>query len=499
MEPVTVRKQNVVERVLSTLSPRYRVANAAAREVESLVERGYGASRSAAAQTRIDGSWAPGVAGTLKGLSPYVTRKTRARSQQYDRDHVLYSALLSRSVDFCVGRGHALQATTPDEDWNNRAEALWRDYWKRPEVTGLTGVEVERDAWRSWKRDGDAGSILLGDGRIQLIDADQLQTPDGKSNDYRFFDGVEVDNTGRPVRFHVSVRSQNPSDRYSRDTEPVEARDFVWLPNTKRRADVRGTPAMAAAFPLLDQIDGYIEAGIVAARMSACFGIISRTAKPATGYGAVDKTTKDSDGVSRPRINMEPGIFRFEQHADELTQVDPKQPGQQFEPIVRTLIRLASLEMGFPMEIAVLDFSTSNYSRAKAAMNQAIRSAEPQQEIFIRRFLSRIYQWRISKWIKDGRLPRNDQAWNHRFIPHPWQFLDPIKDVQGKMLEVAAGFNTVGDVVMASGRDPLVVERKRAEEVARQKALGIPVLVPSGVQEIAIDGGTDGEGQNTQE
>lgn len=467
MHKVEPPKQPVIDRVISYLAPTYAARRTAAREALALMPRG-GARGSArgAIKTRLDDNWTYGTNGTVSRLSTSNQRSMRARAQQLDRDNSLFSTLLSRSVDFCVGKGFVVQALTDDEGWNNQAEALWRDYWQSPEASGLSGLEVDRAMWRAWKRDGAAEAVLLKDGRIQLIEDAQLVTPRENLTKAEYFDGVEVDKSYRPVAFHVATDN---------GTQRVPARDMLYLPNLKRVVDVRGTPALASSFGLFDQIDGYIEAAIVAARMAACFGIIRKMESPSSGPAGLP-LVKNSDNQAQPQITVEPGLFEYAATADELSQIDPKQPGAQFEPLVRTLMRIAALEMGFPAEVAFLDFSTSNYSRAKASLNQAQRSAEPQQQVFINRFRTPLYRWRISKWMKEGKLPRRDDAWKHKIIADPWPYIDPRHDISGLMMEVDAGLKTEADQILARGGDPADVRKRRAHELDEKRKLGIPVM-----------------------
>lgn len=466
--------QPVLDRLIRYVAPGWAIRREVARRVGDDIDRLYRSSQRSAVATRVDASWPNRTIGRVRSISNSDQASLRDRAQQLDRENALASSLLNRSVDFSIGRGMSLQASTEDEEWNREVEALWTAYWEQPEVTGLTGLEVERHAWRCWHRDGDVGAILLRDGKVQLIEGGQLRTPDRQLSDDRFYHGVEVNGAYRPVRFHLAVQGRS-RDRFTTETQAIDARDFVWLPRLKRHIDVRGTPVFAPVFGLFDQIDGYVEASVIAARVAACFSVLLRRRNPTKWLGGLGTAT-NSDGVSQAQITLEPGAVHYVDTDEDAIQVRPEQPGQQFEPVVKLLVRFAGLEAGFPIELALLDFSSRSFTSARAALIQAQRGAEPLQTIFIKRFMSRIYRWRVSKWIKEGLLSARDDAWRHRFIPYPWQLLDPTKEIQGRMLEVDAGFATVADQVMAMGRDPNDVMRKRSEELARMKELGIPVM-----------------------
>jgi capsid protein len=140
------------------------------------------------------------------------------------------------------------------------------------------------------------------------------------------------------------------------------------------------------------------------------------------------------------------------------------------------MIRLLGISLGLPLEMVLLDYSQSNYSSSRAANLQAQRSFRMIQELFIDQVLSRIYRWRISKFIKDGELDDRPDSWSHRWSAPNFPQLDPQKEAQGKMLEVDAGHKTLHQVHAENGTDYDAWLAERAQECADIRAAGIPQM-----------------------
>ena len=459
-----------IDKAIGYLSPRWEMQRAQARARAAMSER-FHASYRGSVQTRLDSDWSTSnevwgqrftEANTLPSL--------RARARQLERNSVIAQALLNRCEENVVGQGMNIHATTLDEGWNRAARALWDDYWLYPEIHGLSGPETERMVFRSKMRDGDVGVIMLGDGRLQLVEGDLIETPSGKYTDRTIVDGVQTDRVGRPSRFHIASVDANGK----RTSTAVEARDFIFLTRRNRVTQWRGEPCFTPVFNLFDQVEGYTDALIVAMRMAACHGLVFKTDKRSQRVGVLPATSVN--GVAQSELEFEPGMIEYIGRDDSVEQIKPQQPGQQFDSVIAMLMRFAGMHLGLPLEMTMLDFSRTNYSSARGAMNVAQTAFKNLQMVQKDAFMSRVYRWRISKWVKEGLLTPRDDMWMHRVITAPWPFLDPIKEVQGQMMEVDFGVATEDEYIIARGKEPELVRAQRGRELEDKRKLGIAVM-----------------------
>lgn len=440
---------------------------------------GPSASYSGGVTTRVDApvDYTDFKSSGIRDLSGTRIDIMRRRARRLTQNNNLASALVNASVNFVIGGGTRIEPMTGDKAFNTAAQELWDNYWfcrngGSPDVRGMSsGPELERMLFAARIRDGDAGVILLDDGRIQAIEGDLIETPDKLSGGFKVSEGVEINNVGRPTGFWL--RTIDETNPFLRKWERVDADNFCFFPRLKRINQLRGETAFAQSFTLFEQLEGYVDGVVMAARMAAMFGLLIR--EPVTAGFAGLPTGTDSRGMNRPMFDMEAAMVKRLNPGDEVIQVKPEQPTTQFEQFVVSLVRMAGLELSLPLELALLDFSKTTYSSARAAMIVAQRAACAEHHCWCLQFISRVYRWRVSKWIKSGELkePSDGLPWKHRPIQEPYEYLNPVQDVQGDMLEIDAGLTTLGEKLIARGTTLDEFIAKRSDEITKLDAAGI--------------------------
>lgn len=425
-----------------------------------------------------------GQTGTNTPLRSTTLRAMRDRSRNLDRNNALAAALLDRACENVIGHGMKLQALTDDEDFNDAAEALWCDWWEnKADVRGmLTGAQLESLLYRAHLCDGDVGGVLLdlNNGRpdgllIQAVTGDYIDTAaGGYDTKTRTYEGITWNEFWRPLAFNVLV--DDPAN-YTRKSVPVPARDFIFYPRMKSTRQLRGEPAFATIFDLFDQTTGIIDASAVAVRIAACQAMLIKKAAAGTAFGALGSVT-NSQGTAQQALTIEPGMVHYLQPGEEVESFNPNQPQQNLTEFIRLLIRTAGLSLGLPLEILMLDFSQSNYSNARAALLQLQRACRPQQRLFCKRVMSRIYQWRISKAVNNGELALPDSIkdtfWSHNFLPPGWAWVDPEKDLSAKLTALDAGLTSKAQICAEQGEEYENIRAVRAKEIEDDAAAGLP-------------------------
>lgn len=482
MKEVVEAPMTFADRVRGWWDADYAARAAVARAVAARPWLSWGGRRGGTS-TRTTEGWngQPFGPGSNRTLTPTVRRNMVKRSRAIDENNLLGSSFLDRAVDNVIGNGMTLQATTEDDGWNTEAEALWAEYGGEIDSRGLVKShgQWQRAFYRGYKRDGDIGGLLLKAGSVQAIESDYIQTPSGggdrrQSGDPDIIDGVELGAAGRPVAFHVS-NTRNAF--YNASFNRVPARNMVWLMSNDRldREAVRGAPVLAMVGDLLDHIDKTTEAVVMAHRLAASFGLIHKRPNPAASFNALGTTATNTDGNEQKEIVIEPGMYQYAGADDDIVQVRPEHPTTSFSDFMVFLIRMAGIKLGLPLELALLDFSRTNYSSARASMEQAYRRFRIEQRIFADCSLAMIYRWRVSKWIKEGRLSDREDAWSHRWLAQPWPYLDPQKEAEGALVAIDAGFGTLSDELAKRGYQFDEWAQQRGREIKALEAAGIPI------------------------
>lgn len=464
-----------LDSLIAMLSPEWGLRRQAARNALQLsAGRGFRSAR-------------PGRLNRAKpqsGSADYHTEVQRDRRDQVDisrqlvRDNCVPDGMLQRVAENVIGpEGLKPQAGTESEDWNRKAEELWTEWgYREADVRKLaTFPELQRLLCRTWLRDGDVGLIKRSDGRLQTVLSDQLASPPGKELDARFRDGIELDRDGAPARFYVvddpDADLTNPNRRYTTKRRVIDTRDFIFL---ARRADpeqTRGMPVFAQAEHLFEHLDGLIEAVVVAARMAACYGLVIETP-----YGPNQTLPQNpgANGALYRTENIEPGSVKYLELGEKMSQLTPSQPATNFSDFVAALARLCGLQLGLPLELVFLDFSRTNYSSARAALLQAYRAFECLQAYFGDHLMRAVWEWQVGRWIAQGKLrPRAD--WRKvTFVAPAWQWIDPVKELQGAALELDLGLATWAEMVRRLGKDAETMFKARTEELKKRKKEGWP-------------------------
>lgn len=250
---------------------------------------------------------------------------------------------------------------------------------------------------------------------------------------------------------------------------------------------------MAQIFGLFDQIDGYLEATVTAARIAACFGILIKTNAAAAAFGNL-QTQQNQNAQAQRIANIEPGMVQYLAPGDEIQQVSPSQPTQSFPDFVAVLMRFAGLSMGLPLELVMLDFSRTNYSSARAALLQAYRSFRVLQDRFEKQFLRRIYPWWLDRMVKLGEIQvppgLGDLAYDHKWLAPGWEWVDPLKEIQAALLELDTGLTTLSDLAAQKGKDLYELFARRQRELETMKKMNIPIMHSNSTRDEAQPGET---------
>jgi len=132
----------------------------------------------------------------------------------------------------------------------------------------------------------------------------------------------------------------------------------------------------------------------------------------------------------------------------------------------------------------LLDWSQTNYSSARASLEQAYLAFERWQQIMIRQFHTRVYKWKVGTWMSEGKLP-NDKAYlKHEWITPPFPWVDPEKEANAWGVKLDRNLTTHTEALKSLNIDPekqssdTVTDMVRAinasKEVKKQTGENIP-------------------------
>lgn len=434
--------------------------------------------------------------------------KMRMRSRQLIRDAAFAKRAKVIVVNNVIGHGMGMQAqvkTTRDtfaETINDDIEDAW-EKWCGAESCHTGGslhfADLERAAFGQIF---EAGEVFIrihrrafGDSEVpfalELIEAERMADdltrtiPLGPNNQLRM--GIEVDTFYRPVTYWL--REQHPGEinlivPQSNNLIAVPAEDMIHLRIIDRWPQTRGEPWMHSVIRKLNDIDGYTEAEIIAARSAASYmGFIESD--------NIDDPNNEVQADGSLQTELTPGIIDRLRPGEKFNFATPNRPNSQAEAFLRFMLREMAAGTGCSYESLSRDYSQSNYSSSRLALLDDRDLWRTFQLWWMRTFRKELH----SEWLQAAVLagavnvPVGQYAIDPckfecaTFKARGWSWVDPTTEVNAYKEAVKAGFITVSDVIAqtGNGNDLEDVLEERERELADMKAKGLDFDTSPGV------------------
>lgn len=502
---------NLLERTIAAVAPSWAAARAESRarlQGYKAMSRAYDGAR----KDRLYGNWRGGGE-SADGALLQALPQLRQRCRDLNRNNPIAAAITNGIVRNVVGSGMRVQSRIdPDAAGISAEEARklgriaeglfrrWEQFAAADERTDFAGLQ--RLAQRKKTEDGEVfarGVLVDRPGRpfrtaIEVIEADRVQTP-GSIDDDRTRAGVVLGRSGQPVAYHVLL--QHPGDGHlrrgatQRKFRKIAAWDgqggraMVHLYRVKRPGQTRGEPRLAPVMTSLHDLGQVLEAERIAKRIEACLaGFIKRD--PAT-WQTSDRTDPETGGM---RVDFEPGMFEMLMPGESVDLVQSNRPGTTFDPYVKLMVRTVGAAVEMPLEVLLLDYSESSWSSARAAVLEARRGWETEQQELARGFCQWAYGLVLEEAYLAGDFPVSDfyglrHVWTAaEWLPDGWRWVDPLKEAQAVSAALAAGVSNLGIESARVGVDwednlraTLLIE-KRTQELRQELGLAAPPAPP---------------------
>lgn len=392
-------------------------------------------------------------------------RALRGRSRELARNNDYakrFLSMVSANIVGPTGVGFEAQAKTArgkaDKATNETLEAAWKE-WSRKGVCTADG----RHSWADFQRlvaetvamDGEAiVRVVRGRGpfgfQLQLLDVDQIadqQEAGGKPSL-----GVETDEFGRPVSY--LIYTGHPSETGTRTVQRVPARDILHLFRSQRAGQSRGVPWMHSAMKTINQLDGYMEAELVAARTAAAkMGFF--VSEMGEAFGGDD----EDEATGAPQMEANPGVFESLPPGYDFKAFDPQHPTAAFRDFQKAILRSIASGMGVSYNTLANDLEGVNFSSIRTGVLEEREQWKMLQRWFIEHFLEPVYEGWLEMAIMSGKLKVDLSKGTDglrccvKWKPRGWSWVDPLKDVQAAKEALAAGLTTRADVLAAQGKD----------------------------------------------
>lgn len=443
------------------------------------------------------GEWLP-TSGGPNSVLEYSLSELRRRSHQQHRDNGRAATARESFAGNVVGRGIRPRWTLEDDRLKEDIQALWNDSAAEIDADGC--YDIYGLQWLVASTVFESGEVLarrrlrrLNDGltvplQIQLIEPDHLDESKRQHGGNPVRMGVELNPIGQRVAYHLYNEHPNdelnPADLISRR---VPAEDIAHVRKVERPGQLRGVPWLAPVLVALYELDKGEDALLVMFQIAAMLtGFIRRDSgdeqvEDLFPTSDANQTWLDArDEYYAAMSGLAAGELRVLAAGDEVQFNDLPNIGDNYQPWLKGTLRMIASALGLTYEQLSGDMEGVNYSSARVALIEIRRRFEVvQRNIMIHQFCRRLLRWWMDAAVASGALLIPDYAENRRkylrvdWVPHPFEYVDPVKDVTGDILEVENGFDSRDNKIIERGREPDVVDQERADgqRRAREKAI----------------------------
>lgn len=335
---------------------------------------------------------------------------------------------------------------------------------------------------------------------LQLVDPIRLRTPAEYAASADVRDGIRLGEYGQPTGYFLADPenglmipgldlSQFQELPPRRGHRPIVMHNFV----AKEPEQVRGVPIFAPVMKLFRDKGDYLDFELVAAIVAANFPVWIEKggAYDATTLPGV-RTVTSATGETTHYHELRPGQVHYGNPGERPIFPNPNRPSGNLPAFLETVLRaIGAGGGGMPLEVTTKDFSKTNYSSARAALEEAWRVYGFTQDWLIKVFCQPVWEMVFEEaWLRGRiKLPKGIDFYTFRaeLTATQWTVperttLDPVKEmvahVMGKQNIVA----TDADFCARKGKDYEAVYRQRQRERRLAKDLGLPETTDSTVK-----------------
>ena len=462
---------NFIDRAIGYVSPLAGLKRARARNALHMARSYEGASTG-----RRTGGWSTVGTSANAEIGPALST-LRNRSRSLARDNPYAAKAMSAWVTNAVGTGITAKFSAEQDLWDQWVKECDAD--GQFDFYGLLAL-IERARFESgevlirfrWRRPEDGLSVPL---QLQVLEPDYLATFKNErlANGGWIYNGIEFDALGKRAAYWLY--SNHPGDAAPILTNlfpsRVPAEDIIHYYKKTRPGQVRGVPDLHPVLLKMRDLDDYQEAELVRKGIEACFAafVTSDDESHTLGEASTESTT------DRRIENLGAGMIQYLKGGEDVKFGSPAAMNGYKEFIDDHLHSVAA-GAGVTFEQLTGNLSQVNYSSIRAGTLEFRRNVDQHQWInLIPNVCDRIARAFLTAATLAGKL--KGQKPTVSWTPPKWDWVDPIKDLGGELLEVAAGLKSWQSAVRRRGEDPDTTLAEIAEDQAKFKNAGVAIQI----------------------
>lgn len=361
-------------------------------------------------------------------------------------------------------------------------EWIWDRWSRHADVTGQrTFEELQRAALRSILIMGEALHLPVmtdQDGislAIQPIAPGRLRTPAIYAADPAVRDGIRFDEAGRPQTYYIACPAMDPqamlldsdtSCRFLALPARVLHRTGVFhLFRREMDEQIRGLPVFAPSASLFRLLDDSLHYELLAQAMASKFPIFVTREDRSPDAMAAEGVYQQGQAQDEQPVyytDTDGPQFMYGNAGEKPEVLKNERPSPNFLAFTKTILNGVASSCGIPYIALTNDFSETNYSSARAAMNEAWRTYRWWRQYLAEAYCQPVWEMVMEEaWLTgELELPAGMDFYRSRFLlcSCSWTgpargYVDPVKEVQANILGINNHLMTRREAMAAAGRD----------------------------------------------
>lgn len=435
--------------------------------------------------------WIPGSSGPNRANHGASVIRNRARD--LGRNEWIGRGIPTRWSVNLVGTGILARPDVEEAATKALLGELWDTWMEECDADGvLDGYGQQNSIAYNWIQSGEVFARLRPrrpeDGlsvplQVQLLESDMVPMLDSTApNGNEIRSGIEFNAIGQRVAYWMYRNHPGDGKGNTGDYVRVPAQFVIHVYEPTRPGQLRGVSDIAPIMTKLRSIANYDDAVLFRQEIANLFaGFIESAPSSDSKIDPLTGKAITADGDGMPMVAMEPGTMQGLLPGEKVTFSDPPDSGANYSDFMRAQVQFAAAGAGLPYELLTGDIRDVSDRTLRVVITEFRRYVQQRQWLIL------IPQWcrRIRRAWADAALLSGalnaDQAKAARRVtwqPQGWEYIHPVQDVQARKIAVESGFKSRSDVITESGNDPETVDRTRAADRAREKALELTAPPP---------------------
>lgn len=459
--------------------------------------------RAGGATTQELANWLPPSTSADSAILP-ARDLASARTQDIIRNDPTAVAGIMRLVDMLIGAGLRLSskpdaralgidsstksgrkilrdlAASIESEWRSIAEDPLKraDAQRKSSVNSLWRLQArimvstgETTSFLSWKPGGRYKTCL------RVIDPDRLSNPQNKPATANLRGGIEFDDDGVPLAYHV--RNAHPADWYAGASRATWTRIqratpwgrpvFIHGFEPDRADQARAITPFAALLSRLRMISKFADTELASATVNALFAAFVKSNLPVAEATAA--FTPEAMTFADKRVNywmQNPPQFGGVRIpvmpiGDEIAVNSSPRQTTAFPAFQTAFLQLVASSLGLSYEQLSMDWSKTNYSSARAALNEVWRHIVALFSIFTEQVVMPVFFAFMEEAFDRGYIVAPAGAPGFYEMPHAYLrsrwigpgrgYVDPVKEAEAASMRMDSLISTLESECADQGRD----------------------------------------------